>query len=214
MKRNIFQIIHYERGAAHINTTNLPSGEFSCWGLLLAQRPENFCARGRTESLELYVDKRALFRTPTNWSVPVKNCRCDIVISTRNILSSRYYSYFLSAPRDASRFHFLFASLAPRKRKREREKEQRTNSRKYENATRYALEFTGDDTHVTHFLYAFAFLFLFFFSLCSLFLFPFRQITDFRRSQVLCFMYIQPPQWQRTVLRRNIAGQQRIYRGL
>lgn len=70
--------------------------------------------------------------------------------------------------------------------KGEREKEQRTNSRKCENATRYASEFTGDDTHMTHFLCAFAFLFFLFLPP------PFRQITDFRRCQVLHFMYIQP----------------------
>lgn len=46
-----------------------------------------------------------------------------------------------------SRFHFL-SPLSLAAAGNGRGKEQRTNSRKYENATRYALEFTDDDTHV------------------------------------------------------------------
>jgi len=171
-------------GAVHINITYLPSGEFSCWGLLLAQRPENFCA-----VVPICVWTNASFVTSSTRCVPVKNCRCDIVISRRNILSSRHYSYFLSTPRDFPRSHFLFASLAPRcaaetGKEKEREKEQRANSRKYGNATRYALEFTGDDIHA--------------FSprlhISSLFFSTFCQITDFCRCQVLRFMCIQLPQ--------------------
>lgn len=115
----------------HINTTNLPSGEFSCWGLLLAQRPENSCTRGRSRSSCVWTN--ALFVHPPTGLSPVKNCRCDAVIFTRNILSSRYYSYFLSAPRDPSRSHFLFASPAPRKRekgKRERAEDKLAKMRK------------------------------------------------------------------------------------
>lgn len=41
-----------------------------------------------------------------------------------------YYSYFLSAPRDASRFHFLFASLTSRcARKREKRKGERAEDK-------------------------------------------------------------------------------------
>lgn len=88
----------------------------------------------------------------------------------RNTLSSRYYSYFLSAPRDTSCFHFLFAlscdgvCVCVRARaEMKRKKERRTSLRKYKNARRCASEFTRNDTHVffLHLRVSFPLLFLF-----------------------------------------------------
>lgn len=86
-----------------------PRSEFSFWGLSLAQRPENFRARGCSlDARELCVDKRG--RSYVRRVCPVKNCRRDTVISTREYsLSSRYYSYFLSAPGAAMRVALSFS---------------------------------------------------------------------------------------------------------
>lgn len=204
--------------AVHINTTNLPSGEFSCWGLLLAQRPENFCARGRTEASTRIVcgQTRCSYNTPPP-SRPV--CPRE-KLQMRH--SNFYEEYSLVAvlflfPECAARclaFPFSFRlSLASRyARKRERRKGERAEDklvkiRKCHEVCVgiYRRRYTCD---------AFSPRLRISFPPFFLSLSPFRQITDFRRCQAFRFMYIQPPQWQRAVLRGNITGQRRIYRDL
>lgn len=91
----------------HINICNLPSGIF----LLVSLVGSTARKFSRTRSLRVVCGQTPLYVHSTR-CVRVKNCRRDTVISTRNTLSSRYYSYFLSAlVRDASHFHFLFVFL-------------------------------------------------------------------------------------------------------
>lgn len=183
----------------HINTCNLPSGEFSFWGSLAGSTARKFSRTRSLRAHKLCVDKRALLQ-PSRCLL-VKNCRRDTVISTRGILSRRGIIP-ISWVRRAIPLVFIFFSLslatvcvcarARGNEEKERAKDELTKIQKCQEVCvgiypqRYTRIFPTSS---------------------RLFPSPFSlpQITDFHRRRVLC-TYVQPSQRRRTVLRGNIAS--------